>query len=44
VFFVAHLEFHLLHCLESLAVQQSFFAITYPLLLGGFILSVLFAA
>ena len=42
VFFVAHLEFILLHCVQkTLGVQDSFFAIAYPLLLGGFILSVL---
>ena len=41
VFFVAHLEFILFHCVEKLGVLRGFFAITYPLVLGGFILSVL---
>ena len=41
IFFVAHLEFIVLRCADSLGLQQGFFAITYPLLLGGFILFVL---
>lgn len=41
VFFVAHLEYILLQCVQTLGVLQGFFAVAYPLLLGGFILSVL---